>query len=266
MQRFLSTIRPKVKQVVPDMGVRRWCYNVVRHRYFEEIVLMAILVNTFVMMLEHYGQSSTYVLHSTPCAHARACPSLSVVAIRCCRQVMSRCCRCRSWDSALYVINVFFVAFFTAEAAVKLAALGRLVYFFENWNKFDFFVVIISIAGLGASAGVGANVIRVLRVARVFRLVHKARRLRVLFNTLVSSLPSLWNIGSLLFVVFFIFAVLGACLVTAAMCAHVSVPLLVVVIVVDVILPLLVRLCRGEPFWHRRHRQQRRRGGREPPR
>ena len=33
--------------------------------------------------------------------------------------------------------------------------------------------------------------------------------MNALFQTLVLSLPSLWNIGSLLFVLFFIFAVLG---------------------------------------------------------
>jgi hypothetical protein len=36
--------------------------------------------------------------------------------------------------------------------------------------------------------------------------------LRMLFNSLMLSLPSIWNIGSLLFVVAYIFAVLGACL------------------------------------------------------
>jgi hypothetical protein len=35
--------------------------------------------------------------------------------------------------------------------------------------------------------------------------------LRVLFNSLLIALPSLWNIGSLLFVVSYIFAVLGTC-------------------------------------------------------
>jgi hypothetical protein len=34
----------------------------------------------------------------------------------------------------------------------------------------------------------------------------------MLFNSLMLSLPSIWNIGSLLFVVAYIFAVLGACL------------------------------------------------------
>jgi hypothetical protein len=69
----------------------------------------------------------------------------------------------------------------------------------------------MSIVGLFVNAGVGANVVRVFRIARAFRLLKKAKALNALFQTLVMSIPSLWNIGSLLFVMFFIFAVLGTC-------------------------------------------------------
>jgi hypothetical protein len=114
------------------------------------------------------------------------------------------------WDDALSYFNIIFIAVFTAEAVCKLMAIGPRAYFHEKWNRFDFVVVALSLAGLGINAGVGANVVRVFRVARVFRLINKAKTLRALFNTLIVSLPSLWNIGSLLFVLFFIFAVLGA--------------------------------------------------------
>ncbi len=113
------------------------------------------------------------------------------------------------WTLALQVFNIFFVIVFALEAVMKLLSFGPVVYFREAWNKFDFIVVVVSIVGLFVSAGVGANVVRVLRIARVFRLIKKAKHLNELFNTLIVSSPSLWNIGSLLFVLFFIFAVLG---------------------------------------------------------
>jgi hypothetical protein len=130
----------------------------------------------------------------------------------------------RSWDDALSSFNIIFIVIFTGEAVCKLMAMGVRAYFHEPWNRFDFVVVVMSLAGLGINAGVGANVVRVFRVARVFRLINKAKTLRALFNTLIVSLPSLWNIGSLLFVLFFIFAVLGeshcvACVVTSRVCA-----------------------------------------------
>jgi len=51
--------------------------------------------------------------------------------------------------------------------------------------------------------------LRVLRVARIFRLIPKARGLRTLLETLVSSLPALGNIAAVLCLFFFIYAVIG---------------------------------------------------------
>jgi hypothetical protein len=51
----------------------------------------------------------------------------------------------------------------------------------------------------------------------VFPSAPRVQSLRVLFNSLLMSLPSLWNIGSLLFVVGYIFAVLGTSRCTPTM-------------------------------------------------
>ena len=109
----------------------------------------------------------------------------------------------------LGTFNDLFVAVFTVEAICKIVALRPHVYFFDPWNRFDFAVVAVSLAGAAVSVGTGANAVRVLRVARVFRLIKRAKQLNELFNTLIASTPSLWNIGSLVFVLFFIFAILG---------------------------------------------------------
>ena len=105
--------------------------------------------------------------------------------------------------------NIAFVVIFAAEAVCKNLAVGPRVYFSRGWSRFDFAVVVVSVVGLFVSEGFGANALRALRVARIIRLVKRARTLRVMFNCFVLSLPSLWNIGSLLFVVIYIFAILG---------------------------------------------------------
>eukprot|EP00940_MAST-03C_sp_MAST-3C-sp2_P002633 g2633.t1 len=54
------------------------------------------------------------------------------------------------------------------------------------------------------------SVIRVFRVARffrIFRMVKGVRQLNNLFDTLVLSIPSLWNIGIFIFLAFFVFAI-----------------------------------------------------------
>jgi len=85
----------------------------------------------------------------------------------------------------------------------------------DNWNRFDFIIVIGTDLGLlltwalGTDLGPVATVVRAFRVGRVFRLIQRAKSLRMLFQTLLLTLPSLGNIGSLLFLLYFIYAVMG---------------------------------------------------------
>jgi hypothetical protein len=48
-------------------------------------------------------------------------------------------------------------------------------YLYDNWNKFDFVVAVVSVIGLFIQTGVGVNVVRVFRIARVFRLIKRAK-------------------------------------------------------------------------------------------
>lgn len=54
-----------------------------------------------------------------------------------------------------------------------------------------------------------ASVLRVFRVVRLLRLVPKAQGLRTLFQTLTFSFPSLFNVGTVLSLFFFIYATAG---------------------------------------------------------
>jgi len=54
-----------------------------------------------------------------------------------------------------------------------------------------------------------ARVFRVLRVTRLFKLVKSLEGLQKIINTLIFSLPSLLNVGALLFLVYYIYAILG---------------------------------------------------------
>lgn len=53
------------------------------------------------------------------------------------------------------------------------------------------------------------RVVRVFRVGRVLRLVKSAKGIRTLLFSLLVSLPALFNIGLLLFLVMFIYATFG---------------------------------------------------------
>ncbi|XP_067398879.1 sodium channel protein type 5 subunit alpha-like isoform X2 [Emydura macquarii macquarii] len=116
----------------------------------------------------------------------------------------------------LYKINMLFVAIFTAECIIKMLAL-RHYYFTNGWNIFDFVVVILSIVGTVLSDIIQKyffsptlfRVIRLARIGRVLRLIRGAKGIRTLLFALMMSLPALFNIGLLLFLVMFIYAIFG---------------------------------------------------------
>ncbi|XP_041700319.1 sodium channel protein type 2 subunit alpha [Coregonus clupeaformis] len=116
----------------------------------------------------------------------------------------------------LYKINLVFIVMFTGECILKMISL-RQYYFTIGWNVFDFIVVILSIIGMFLSELIGKyivsptlfRVIRLARIGRILRLIKSAKGIRTLLFALMMSLPALFNIGLLLFLVMFIYAIFG---------------------------------------------------------
>ncbi|CAI5656150.1 unnamed protein product [Oreochromis niloticus] len=116
----------------------------------------------------------------------------------------------------LHIINVVFVGIFTGECLLKMVSL-RHYFFMNGWNIFDFIVVILSIIGLFLTEIIEKyflsptlfRVIRLARIGRILRLIKSAKRIRTLLFALMMSLPALFNIGLLLFLVMFIYAIIG---------------------------------------------------------
>lgn len=117
----------------------------------------------------------------------------------------------------LDILDYIFTAIFAIEAVLKLYILG-CNYFEDGWNKFDFFIVIMSFFGLlvdhviGDAVGINPafiKVLRVFRIARVIKLLKSARGLQALLETVFKSLSQVASVGMLLFLFFFIYAAAG---------------------------------------------------------
>uniref|UniRef100_A0A8C2G650 Sodium channel protein n=1 Tax=Cyprinus carpio TaxID=7962 RepID=A0A8C2G650_CYPCA len=116
----------------------------------------------------------------------------------------------------LYYVNLAFIVVFTTECIIKLIAL-RCYFFTVSWNIFDFVVVILSIVGIVLADIIEKyfvsptlfRVIRLARIGRILRLIRGAKGIRTLLFALMMSLPALFNIGLLLFLVMFIYAIFG---------------------------------------------------------
>ncbi|XP_066432018.1 sodium channel protein type 2 subunit alpha isoform X9 [Eleutherodactylus coqui] len=119
-------------------------------------------------------------------------------------------------ENNLYWINLVFIVLFTSEFVLKLVSL-RHYYFTIGWNIFDFVVVILSIVGMFLADMIENyfvsptlfRVIRLARIGRILRLIKGAKGIRTLLFALMMSLPALFNIGLLLFLVMFIYAIFG---------------------------------------------------------
>ncbi|XP_054882680.1 sodium channel, voltage gated, type VIII, alpha subunit b isoform X1 [Poeciliopsis prolifica] len=119
-------------------------------------------------------------------------------------------------EEVLYWVNFVFIVVFTGEFLLKLFAL-RHYYFTNGWNIFDVVVVILSIVGMFLADLIEKyfvsptlfRVIRLARIGRILRLIKGAKGIRTLLFALMMSLPALFNIGLLLFLVMFIFSIFG---------------------------------------------------------
>jgi len=77
-------------------------------------------------------------------------------------------------NNVLHLMDLAFVLLFTIEAVVKIGELGFKNYFKNNWNTFDFILVVLSFPTLLGNLipMQEMNIVLILRLFRLFRLVR----------------------------------------------------------------------------------------------
>ncbi|KAK3251509.1 hypothetical protein CYMTET_39150 [Cymbomonas tetramitiformis] len=108
-----------------------------------------------------------------------------------------------TWSTIVQWSNFAFTIVFVLETSAKLLALFPRAYFSQGWNCFDFVITIVAMLDGTTS------VFRIFRLGRLFKMVQRAKGLRALLNTLLLALPSMANVGMLLLLLTFTFAILG---------------------------------------------------------
>nr|QLB38373.1 Nav5-1 [Apolygus lucorum] len=193
LEMFMTEDQKKYYNAMKKMGSKkplkaiprpRWrpqaiVFEIVTDKKFDMIIMLFIGLNMLTMTLDHYQQTEMF-------------------------------------SFVLDMLNMIFIVIFSSECLLKIFAL-RYHYFKEPWNLFDFVVVILSMLGLVLSDIIEKyfvsptllRVVRVAKVGRVLRLVKGAKGIRTLLFALAMSLPALFNICLLLFLVMFIFAIFG---------------------------------------------------------
>ncbi|XP_033974995.1 sodium channel protein type 4 subunit alpha A [Trematomus bernacchii] len=175
----LGSKKPQKPIPRPTNPIQGLVFDFISQQFFDIFIMVLICLNMVTMMVETDNQSAEK-------------------------------------EDFLFKVNVAFIVVFTGECSLKLIALRQ--YFFTNgWNVFDFVVVILSIAGTMLSDIIEKyfvsptlfRVIRLARIGRILRLIKGAKGIRTLLFALMMSLPALFNIGLLLFLIMFIFSIFG---------------------------------------------------------
>lgn len=166
-----------------DSRIRIVAALVVEHRFFDRGVLFLILVSSVLLAID------SPLLN--PDSNLKKCLD--------------------TFDAVMTVL-------FTIEMTIKVVAMGFITmdksYLRSNWNKLDFFVVIVSLVNL--SAGDSAKwfstlkVFRTIRAFRPLRMINRAPGLKVIVNAMLAAIPGVLNVLfviALMLLIFAIFAV-----------------------------------------------------------
>ncbi len=112
----------------------------------------------------------------------------------------------------LNTLDSFILGIFVIEAVIKILAEGNRPqnYFKNPWNVFDFIIVVACL--LGPVIHLGGDflpVLRLARILRVLRLVSAIPKLQLLVSCLLRSLPSMFYVSILLFLLFYIYGTMA---------------------------------------------------------
>lgn len=106
-------------------------------------------------------------------------------------------------------LDWFITIFFMFEITIRfLGEKHKKDFFKRGWNIFDTLIVTVSLIPIEDSEL--AIVGRLIRIFRVLRMVSIIPELRMLLNSLLKALPRLGYVALLMFIIFYIYAAIGA--------------------------------------------------------
>ncbi|XP_056626587.1 voltage-dependent T-type calcium channel subunit alpha-1G isoform X1 [Triplophysa dalaica] len=170
----------------PQSRFRVTCNKIISHKLFDHVVLVIIFLNCITIAMERP--------RIDPSSAERIFLTLS---------------------------NYIFTAIFVTEMTVKVVALGwclgKKTYLKSSWNILDGMLVMISVidilVSLISNSGTKIlgmlRVLRLLRTLRPLRVISRAPGLKLVVETLMSSLKPIGNIVVICCAFFIIFGILG---------------------------------------------------------
>lgn len=108
----------------------------------------------------------------------------------------------------LHALDRLILWTFAAELALRILAHGRrpLAFFRDGWNIMDFLIVGLSFMPFASQS---VLVVRLLRLLRLVRLVKFVPEMRLLVETILHTIPSMFYLAALFSLLIYVYAVIG---------------------------------------------------------
>ncbi|XP_046854592.1 voltage-dependent T-type calcium channel subunit alpha-1G-like [Xenia sp. Carnegie-2017] len=170
----------------PENKLRRLVVKIHQHPWFDRVVLLFILINCIVMVMEEPGLDKNSEM-----------------------------------GQFIQIMQYIFTTVFTIEMSIKVISMGLIIgpdtYLKSGWNIVDGILVLISLVdlivsltteGSGGILGI-LRVFRAFRTLRPLRVINRAPELKLVVETLISSLKPIGNFSLIAATFFVIFGILG---------------------------------------------------------
>ncbi|KAL6065358.1 hypothetical protein STEG23_005988, partial [Scotinomys teguina] len=153
-------------------NLRKTCYQIVKHSWFESFIIFIILLSSGALIFEDVNISK--------------------------RPQIERLLKCTD--------NIF-TFIFILEMILKWVAFGFRRYFTSAWCWLDFLIVIVSVVSLMNLPSLKS--FRTLRALRPLRALSQFEGMKVVVNALISAIPAILNVLLVCLIFWLIFCILG---------------------------------------------------------
>uniref|UniRef100_A0A3Q4HN74 Ion transport domain-containing protein n=1 Tax=Neolamprologus brichardi TaxID=32507 RepID=A0A3Q4HN74_NEOBR len=173
-------------QVNVDVGwakiwwaLRKTCYQIVEHNWFESFIIFMILLSSGALAFEDIYNDQRKTI-----------------------------------KTVLEFADKIFTCIFILEMLLKWMAYGFAKYFSNAWCWLDFLIANISLADLVANTLKANNFgpmksLRTLRALRPLRALSRFEGIRVVVNSLMAAIPSIFNVLLVCLIFWLIFSIIG---------------------------------------------------------
>jgi len=118
------------------------------------------------------------------------------------------------YQDIIFTLDQLITIIFLIEIVARISTYKRPLDFFKDgWNIFDFVIVAVSLIPI---EGNDSAVARLLRIFRILRIITIIPELKGIINSLFRSSASIGYVFILIFIVFYIFAIVGTILFEGA--------------------------------------------------